>query len=88
MASRPRKGQRAAKLTSVGESAGFGSLSKTEQIRYLQRLWDRISEWSGKVPVPESLLLLAEERLAEYRRKPGRARPAHEALNRLTNRHR
>ena len=88
MASRPRKGQRAAKRTPVGEPAGFGALSKTEQIRCLQRLWDRISERPGEVPVPESHLLLAEERLAEYRRKPGRARPAHEALDRLTNRHR
>ena len=88
MASRPRKGQRAARHTPVGEPTGFGSLSKTEQIRYLQRLWDRISERPGKVPVPESHLLLAEERLAGYRRKPSRARPAHEALDRLTNRHR
>ena len=88
MASRPRKGQRAAKRMPLGEPAGFGSLPKTEQIRYLQRLWDRISERPGKVPVPESHLLLAEERLAEYRRKPGRAKPAHEVLDRLTNRHR
>ena len=88
MASRSRKGQRAAKRTVVGEPAGFDALSKTEQIRYLQRLWDRIAERPGEIPVPESHLLLAEERLAEYRRKPGRARPAHETLDRLTSRRR
>jgi hypothetical protein len=44
--------------------------------RYLQALWDRISGKPGEVPVPESHLNLAEARLAEYRRDPGRARPA------------
>src|SRR5881628_1231133 len=38
-----------------------------------------------EIPVPESHLNLAEERLAEYRRDPSRARPARDVLDRLTN---
>ena len=69
--------------TTIPEPAGFSDLSKAEQIRYLQALWDRIAERPGEIPVPESHLALAEERLAEYRRDPGRARPAHDVLDRL-----
>jgi hypothetical protein len=76
MASRPRKRR-------VPEPAGFRSLSKTEQIRYLQALWDRISERPDEIPVPASHLNLAKERLAEYRRAPSRARPARDVLDRL-----
>jgi putative addiction module component (TIGR02574 family) len=76
MAPRSRKGR---------QPAGFDSLSKAEQIRYLQALWDSISERPGEIPVPESHLTLAEERLAEYRRDPGRARPARDVRDRLTN---
>jgi putative addiction module component (TIGR02574 family) len=65
--------------------AGFDSLSKAEQIRYLQALWDSISRRPGDIPVPDSHLLLAEERLAEYRRDPTRARPARDIRDRLTN---
>jgi len=72
----------------LAEPTGFSSLSKAEQIRYLQALWDSISERPGDIPVPESHLILAEERLAEYRRNPSRARPARDALDRLTNRDR
>ena len=78
MAARPRKGR-------LPEPVGFSSLPKAEQVRYLQDLWDRISESPGEIPVPESHLILAEERLAEYRRDPSRARPAHDVLDRLTN---
>jgi putative addiction module component (TIGR02574 family) len=70
--------------TTLPEPIGFSDLSKAEQIRYLQALWDRISERPGEIPVPETHLELAEERLAEYRRDPSRAQPAHEALDRLT----
>jgi putative addiction module component (TIGR02574 family) len=66
------------------EPTGFNELSKTEQIRYLQGLWDRISENPGEIPVPESHLAIAEERLAEFRRDPSRARPAGDILDRLT----
>ena len=60
----------------IPEPTGFSELSKAEQIRYLQALWDRIAERPGEIPVPESHIALAEERLAEYRRDPGRTRPA------------
>ena len=49
---------------------------------------DSISEKPGQIPVPESHLILAEDRLAEYRRDPSRARPARDVLDRLTNPHR
>ena len=71
--------------TTIPEPAGFSDLSKAEQIRYLQALWDRISETPGDIPVPESHLNLAAERLAEYRRDPSRARPARDVLDRLKN---
>lgn len=70
--------------TAIPEPPGFAELSKTEQVRYLQALWDRITENPGDLPVPESHLELAEERLAEHRRDPSRARSAYEVLDRLT----
>jgi putative addiction module component len=85
MASRPRKGKRGVARTSVAEPEGFNSLSKAEQIRYLQALWDRISKGPGQLPVPKSHLSLAKERLVEYRRDPSRARPAHDVLRDLAN---
>ena len=74
--------------TTIPDPAGFSDLSKAEQIRYLQALWDRIAERPGEIPVPESHLALAEERLAEYRRDPSRARPAHDVLDRLAKKER
>ena len=85
MASRARKGRREVQSPPLPEPTGFSSLSKAEQVRYLQALWDSISGKPGEIPVPESHLILAEERLAEYRRDPSRARPARDALDRLTN---
>lgn len=72
--------------TAIPEPPGFAELSKAEQVRYLQALWDRITENPGDLPVPESHLELAEERLAEYRRDPTRARSAYEVLDRLAKR--
>ncbi len=69
--------------TTIPDPPGFSDLSKVEQIRYLQALWDRISEKPGEIPVPESHLVLAEERLADYRRDPSRAQPARDILDRL-----
>ena len=71
--------------TTIPDPAGFSDLSKAQQVRYLQALWDRISERPGEIPVPESHLNLAEERLAEYRRDPSRARPARDVFDRLAN---
>ncbi|MCK6555926.1 addiction module protein [Candidatus Binatia bacterium] len=72
--------------TTIAEPPGFTELSKTEQVRYLQDLWDRIAERPGELPVPESHLQVAEERLAEYRRDPSRARSAYEVIDRLAER--
>ena len=72
----------------IPEPAGFSDLSKAEQIRYLQALWDRIAERPGDIAVPESHLALAEERLAEYRRDPSRAQSARDVLDRLSKQER
>jgi putative addiction module component (TIGR02574 family) len=69
--------------TTIPEPPGFAELSKAEQVRYLQDLWDRIAERPGELPVPESHLELTEERLAEYRRNPNRARSAYDPIDRL-----
>lgn len=69
--------------TTIPAPPGFSDLSKAEQIRYLQALWDRIAEKPDEIPVPESHLALAENRLAEYRRDPSHAQPAYEVLDRL-----
>ena len=71
---------------SIPEPLGLSKLSKAEQIRYLQGLWDRIAENPSEVPVPESHIELAEQRLAEYRRDPDWVRPAHDVLDRLGKR--
>ena len=72
--------------TTIAEPQGFTKLSKAEQVRYLQDLWDRIAERPGELPVPESHLELAEKRLAEYRRDPSRARSAYDVIDRLAER--
>ena len=71
--------------TAIPEPAGFADLSKVEQVRYVQALWDRIAEQPADLPVPESHLKLAEERLAEYRRDGTRARSAFEVLDHLAH---
>ena len=67
----------------IPDPPGFDDLPKAQQIRYLQRLWDRIAEKPAEIPVPESHVALAENRLAEYRRHPTLGRPAYEVLDRL-----
>ena len=74
--------------TTIPEPPGFSALSKAEQIRYLQSLWDLIAQRPGEIPVPESHVELAEQRLAEYRRDPSRARPALDILDDLTKKDR
>ncbi len=71
--------------TTIPEPQGFAELSKAEQVRYLQALWDRIAEQPGEIPVPESHLELAEERLTEYRSDPTHGCSAYEILDRLAN---
>jgi putative addiction module component (TIGR02574 family) len=72
--------------TSIEMPIGFSQLSKAEQVRYLQALWDQISEQPDEIPVRESHLQLAEERLRQYRENPAAARPANEVIDRLTER--
>ena len=62
---------------------GFTDLPKAEQVRYLQALWDQISEHPDEIPVPESHLQLAEERLRRYRESSLSSRPAFEVIDRL-----
>jgi putative addiction module component (TIGR02574 family) len=72
--------------TSIETPTGFSQLSKAEKVRYLQNLWDQISEHPDEIPVPESHLQLAEERLRRYREDRSTARPAFEVLERLADR--
>ena len=60
---------------SIQTPLGFKELSKAEQVRYLQALWDQISEQPDEIPVPESHLRLAEKRLRRHRKNPASARP-------------
>ncbi|MDH5640705.1 MAG: addiction module protein [Nitrospira sp.] len=69
--------------TSIPEPPGFSALSKVEQLRYVQALWDRIAQSPDDLPVPESHIELAEHRLADYRQDPAKARPAHDIFKRL-----
>jgi hypothetical protein len=71
--------------TSVPIPPGFDALSKAEQVRYLQALWNQISEDPSAVPVPESHLRLAAERLKRYREDTSRAGSAFEVLDRLAD---
>jgi len=60
--------------TSLPTPPGFDALSKAEQVRYLQAPWDQISEDPATMPVPESHLRLAEERLKRCREDLSRSR--------------
>jgi hypothetical protein len=69
--------------TQVEKPPGFDNLPKAEQVRYLQALWDQISEQPEGIPVHESHLQLAEERLRRYRENSSSAKPGFEVLDRL-----
>jgi putative addiction module component (TIGR02574 family) len=70
----------------VPEPSGFSSLSKLDQVLYIQALWDRIADGGVDISVPPSHLALAEERLAAHRAHPSKARSAFETLDRLAAR--
>lgn len=70
--------------TSLPTPPGFAELPKVEQVRYLQALWDQISENPDEIPVPESHLRLVEERLRRYRENPSSAQPAFDVIDRLS----
>ena len=53
--------------TSIPVPAGFSEMSKSEQVRYPQCLWDQIAASPGELPVSESHLALAEPRLKCHR---------------------
>jgi len=74
--------------TSIQTPPGFNELPKAEQVRYLQALWDQISANPDEVPVSESHLQLAEERLRRYREDPSTAKPAFDVVDRLTRKSR
>ena len=69
--------------TSLPTPPGFAELPKIKQVRYLQALWDQISQQPDEIPVPESHLRLAEERLKRYRENPASSQPAFDVLDRL-----
>ncbi|HZM86403.1 MAG TPA: addiction module protein [Blastocatellia bacterium] len=70
--------------TSIPLPSGFTDMSKADQVRYLQDLWDHIADSPGEIPVPESHFQLVEARLKRHRNDPSAARSAFEVLDRLT----
>jgi hypothetical protein len=64
---------------------GFSQLSKAEQIRYLQALWEQIAESPNTLPVPESHVKLVEQRLKQDRGDDSPTHSAFEVLDRLSN---
>ena len=73
--------------TLIPTPQGFTELTKAEQLRYVQLLWDQISEHPEEIPVPESHLQLVEERLRRYRQNPASALPAFEVIDRILQKH-
>jgi putative addiction module component (TIGR02574 family) len=71
--------------TTIPAPPGFSQLSKADQIRYLQALWDQIAENPAALPVPESHLKLVEKRLKRHRNDPSPSHSAIQILNRLSN---
>jgi putative addiction module component (TIGR02574 family) len=71
--------------TSIPDPPGYSELSTTEQVRYIQMLWDRVFERPEELPVPESHLQLAEERLESYLRDPSHARSAYDIIDELSD---
>lgn len=74
--------------TSIPTPPGFEELTKSEQLRYLQSLWDQISEHPQEIPVPESHLELVEKRLKRYREGATSSRSAFDVIDRLTEKRR
>ncbi len=67
----------------ISDPPGFEELSKPEQIRYLETLWDRISRNDAEIPAPEKHLEIAEQRRSDYRCNPQEAGSAYAVLGRL-----
>jgi uncharacterized coiled-coil protein SlyX len=71
--------------TTIPAPPGFSQLSKAEQLRYLQALWDQIAENPADLPVPESHLKLVEERLKRHRDDASPSHSAFQIIDRLSN---
>jgi hypothetical protein len=67
----------------ISDPPGFDELSKPEQIRYLEALWDRISQNDRDIPVPDKHLEIAEQRRSDYRCNPQAAGSPYDVLDRL-----
>lgn len=63
---------------------GFTELTKSEQVEYLQLLWDQISEHPDEIPVRESHIRLIEQRLQRYRAEAEASRSAFDVIDRLS----
>jgi len=72
--------------TNFPEPAGFSQLSKADQIRYVQMLWDKIASNPNDVAVPDSHWWELQDRLAEYRAHPEKIEPARDVLDRCSRR--
>ena len=53
----------------------FESLPVEERIRYVQDLWDYITNDSLSIPVPEEHKRILDERLRDYRKNSDSCRP-------------
>ena len=62
---------------------GFDELAVTEQIEYLQSLWDRIAADPDHVPVPDWHRQVIQERLERDRNAPGEVLAWEQARDRL-----
>ena len=54
---------------------GFDQLPVTEQIEYVQSLWDRIAASPDQVPTPDWHLGIIRQRLQESERAPESGKP-------------
>jgi len=83
-----RNGEAVMNGSSIPDPPGFSELTKEEQVRYLEALWDRIADQPGELPAPQGPLELAEQRFAAYRNDPSRANQAGAVIDRLSKRSR
>lgn len=67
----------------IADPPGFADLTIEEQIEYVMDLWDRIIADPDRLPVRQSHLDLAAERLADHRANPEAGEDAFAMLDRL-----
>jgi Putative addiction module component len=70
--------------TTVPEPPGFHDLPKKQQVLYVQALWDSISDSDDSIPVLESQLRVAEDRLRALEQNPESAVCARQMLEDVT----